>query len=205
MATAASRARVSAAGARVAALAALAVVGVAVAGAGCGGSTASRSQHPAPRASLPAGWRTVSTPSGDSTLAYPPDWAPGPSDSGSVSVYLGLSRASDIPRGYLNVTPQQGGESLRNWTAFRVSHNREEGDRQLTTLSSVSGRRIGAATASCLDDVYRARVGTRAWHELACFVQGPRSGAVFVGAAQPRDWAAVGPVIRRSLAVLGER
>ena len=211
MATAASsqarrvpRRRVPAVGA-LAALAAFAVL--AVAGCGSSGSSASSASGTSgrvPSISPPAGWHTVKTAAGDSTLAYPPGWAAGQSDAGSVSAYLGLS-AADIPRGYLNVTPQQGDESLKGWSAFRLSHNRDEGDRNVTLISSVDRRRIGAATASCVNDVYMARVGTHRWHELACFVQGPRSGSVFVGAAQPKDWPALQPVIERSLAALEQR
>lgn len=166
---------------------------------GAGGSGAAVSA----RVALPAGWRTARTASGDSTLAYPPGWSRGQSDAGTVSVYLDMS-AAGIPRGYLNVTPQQGDESLSNWRSSRLAHNREEGDRQVTLLSSGS-RRIGAATANCVSDVYGARVGGRHWHELACFVQGPQTGAVFVGAAQPRDWPALAPLIQRSLMATVQR
>jgi hypothetical protein len=150
---------------------------------------------------VPPGWHTVTTASGDATLAYPPGWVGGHSDPGTVSVYLGLSRR-DIPRGYLNVTPAEGDETLDGWTAFRLAHNRQEGDGQVKPISSVHGMRIGAATANCVTDVYTAEVGGRNWRELACFVQGRRASAVFIGAAGPRDWPALAPQIDTALASL---
>ena len=190
------RSRLVAAGV-LATLAAAAVVVVLAGGSGSPSRTTSIGS------SVPAGWRTVTTSSGQATLAYPPGWFAGHSDPGTVTAYLHLS-AADVPRGYLNVTPRQSTESLAGWVGFRLAHNREDGDAAVRLLSSTR-MRIGAASATCLSDTYVAKVGTRHWRELACFVQGRRAGSVFVGAAKPADWPVLGPAIERSLATLAQR
>ena len=49
--------------------------------------------------------------------------------------------------GYLNITPQQGQETLANWASFRPAHNQEEGDSNLMALASATGFQFQGARA----------------------------------------------------------
>jgi hypothetical protein len=100
--------------------------------------------------------------------------------------------------GYLNVTPRQGPEKLSGWTAFRVAHNADEGDRNVTKLAGATGLRFLDGPGSCVKDSYSTQVGTH-YIEIACIVQGARSTSVIVGAAPPGSWAQVSPQLERAI------
>jgi hypothetical protein len=100
--------------------------------------------------------------------------------------------------GYLNATPRQGTESLRNWAEFRVDHNRDEGDRQVRLLADATGLRFRSATGSCVLDSYRTESGHR-YRELACIVSGRSATTVIVGAAPPDRWDAEAPTLEQAI------
>jgi len=145
-------------------------------------------------ARVPRGWPVARLAAG-ATLAYPPNWRPIESDAGSASA--ALLEHGQI-RGYLNVTPQSGAETLANWARFRPAHNREEGDRKLVLDAAQTGLRFRSGTGSCVVDHY-ATVSAH-YREIACIVRGARSTTVVVGAAPPRDWKLVYPELKRSIA-----
>src|SRR3954451_18663804 len=62
---------------------------------------------------MPPGWKLARLPSGHATFAYPSTWRPIRTDPGTASVAL-LGPRHSI-RGYLNLTPHQGAETLANW------------------------------------------------------------------------------------------
>jgi hypothetical protein len=172
-------------------------IAAAVLVAGCGGASRSHGgafawlQVGAP----PAGWTLARLPSGKATLAYPPGWRSIESDPGTVSGAL-LGPHGRI-RGYLNATPQSGGESLSNWARFRPAHNHEEGDRDVARDASARGLRFRTGSGSCVVDHY-ATVSAR-YKEIACIVRGSRATSVVVGAAEPADWQALAPKLERAI------
>jgi hypothetical protein len=100
--------------------------------------------------------------------------------------------------GYLNVTPKQGDEKLTGWASFRVSHNGEEGDRNVVRLASATGLHFLGASGSCVKDSYTTTIGSR-YTEIACIVKGADSTAVIVGAAPPESWARISPMVERAI------
>ena len=103
-------------------------------------------------------------------------------------------------RGYLNLTPVQGNEHLHGWAAFRIHHNREEGDRAVIRRAAAEGLRFRTGRGSCVIDEYRT--STAAYREIACLVAGRRAQTVAVGAAPPQLWPQMGRVLERAIAAL---
>lgn len=144
----------------------------------------------------PPGWRTSRLPDGTARLSYPPRWRSIRSDPGTVSAAL---RSGDGRiRGYLNATPQQGTETLANWSSFRVDHNRDEGDEAVRPVASATNLRFPGGRGSCVIDTYRSSTG-RSFREIACIVAGARATTVVVGAAPPAQWPRQGPAIERAI------
>src|SRR6476660_5283838 len=75
--------------------------------------------QPAPHA-----WKLARLPSGAASVGYPRSWRPIRTDAGTASVAL-MGHAKLI-RGYLNLTPRQGTETLANWPSFRIEHVGDE-------------------------------------------------------------------------------
>jgi hypothetical protein len=185
-------------------------IAVAVAGvlalAGCGAASHPAARHAAAPpagafawlrpAAPPAGWTVARLPSGRAALAYPPGWRPIRTDRGTVSAAL-LGSHGRI-RGYLNATPRSGAETLANWTRFRPSHNHEEGDRNVVRDAAAAGLRFPSGSGSCVVDHY-ATVSAH-YKEIACIVHGSQATTVVVAAAQPQDWPALAPDLRRAVA-----
>jgi hypothetical protein len=170
---------------------------------GCGAG-ASRSAHqtgaaafPALRpAPPPAGWRSAALPSG-AVLAYPAGWRPLAGDPGTASAALRDARGGFL--GYLNLTPRQARETLAGWPAFRVAHDREEGD--LVVTAQASARHVpfrDGARGTCVRDAYTTATHLR-FIEIACLIHGARANSVIVAAAPPREWARQWPALRRAL------
>jgi hypothetical protein len=146
---------------------------------------------PAPRA-----WQASRLPGGAARLAYPSGWHSIRSDPGTVSAAI-RTRTGGI-RGYLNATPQQGAETLSDWTSFRLAHNRDEGDVDVKQVASASDLRFRAATGSCVIDDYTSSTG-RHFREIACIVAGASATTVVVGAAPPSAWQHETPVLERAI------
>jgi hypothetical protein len=144
----------------------------------------------------PAGWSTAKLPGSAARLPAPPDWLSEHGDAGTRTEVL-RTRSGRIA-GYLNATPRQGTESLRNWAEFRVDHNRDEGDRQVRLLADATGLRFRSATGSCVLDSYRTESG-HPYRELACIVSGRSATTVIVGAAPPDRWDAEAPTLEQAI------
>jgi hypothetical protein len=146
----------------------------------------------------PAGWPTASIQAG-AAIRYPPGWERIKSDPGTVSV-AALARDHRFI-GYLNLTPRQGAETIGNWARFRVAHNADEHERDVTRLAAATGLRFGSARGSCVRDAYTTTTGAR-YIELACLVAGRRASVVVVGAAPPGAWSRTAPLLERAIASL---
>jgi hypothetical protein len=188
-------------------VAALALVSAAALAA-CGGSSGSGEAETGPPAPArpaafawldpappPVGWRTKDLPSGNGTLAYPAGWHLTRTDPGTVTA--ARTTGGEI-LGYLNITPRQGNENLRNWASFRPAHNVEEGDHDLVPLASATGLRFRGGQGSCVKDRY-ATQSAHHYVEIACIVGGPGATTVIVGAAPPTAWGQFSPVIERAI------
>ena len=148
--------------------------------------------------SAPDGWKLARLPSGKATFGYPRRWRPIRTDRGTASVAL-LGRGGSI-RGYLNLTPRQGTETLANWPTFRIEHQGEEGATEIRLIASGHGLAFRSGRGSCVIDSYRT---SRArYREIACLVAGTRTSSVIVGAAPSQTWAQQAATIERAIATL---
>ena len=185
---------------------ALALLALAATTAGCGRGSHPRAGPAAPASGAPwlrpgpapAGWPTLAIASG-AVMAYPSGWQPAAGDRGTATAVLRSPRGAFL--GYLNITPRQGAETIRNWAAFRPAHNAAEGDRQVRRLASYPALRFRAGHGACVQDRYVTRTGAR-YIELACLVAGQRATTVIVGAAPPRAWRKLAPQIERAISAL---
>ena len=73
----------------------------------------------------PAAWLRAGLPGQHAALFYPNSLRPMPGDHGTVTV--GRDSRSGTVLVYLNVTPRQGDETLRDWPGFRLAHLRDDG------------------------------------------------------------------------------
>ncbi len=117
------------------------------------------------------------------------------SDRGAISAaQFGASGSYLL---YLNATPRQGHEALRNWPQFRISHVAEEEHTTPRLLAASQGVRFLGGTGTCVIDTYVTKVKSNHYTEVACYVQGKTSSSVIIGAAPTADWAsASGPLMR---------
>ena len=143
----------------------------------------------------PSGWGTKDLPSGDATLTYPASWHLTRTDPGTVTA---ARTAGGEIQGYLNITPQQGDESLSNWASFRLAHNRDEGDSDLVPIAAATNLRFSDGRGSCVKDRY-ATASAHHYVEIACIVRGPAATTVIVGAAPPALWSRFSPMIERAI------
>ena len=146
----------------------------------------------------PAGWTVARTARGG-TLAYPPGWKQIKTDPGTASAAL-LGRGGRI-EGYLNATPNQGTETLANWSRFRPAHNRDEGDRNVRVLASARDLKFRGGRGSCVIDTYTTSKAS--YREIACLVVGRTSTAVIVAAAPVELWNRHAATLRRAVSSFG--
>jgi len=180
---------------------ALALLALAGAGlAGCGGAvthapTGARTFGWLGGGPAPVAWTTAGGRVGGGTLPRPQGYRTQAGDPGTLS-FARLDAGTIV--GYLNATPRQGPETLGGWTRFRVDHNAQEGDRDVSLSAAATDVRVGQARISCVSDSYRtSRSGYR---ELACLIARHGTSTVLVGAAPPSRWSDQGPVIERAIA-----
>lgn len=176
--------------ARAIALVSLSLVGTAA----CGSSTHRSFAWFGARAAPPS-WTLVRIADG-AQLAYPPGWRRAAGDPGTATADLVDAKGRFL--GYLNVTPRQGAEQPAGWGAFRVAHNRQEGDREVRELGTATGLRFLDGRGSCVEDSYRTVTNAR-YIEIACIVRGPASASVIVAAAPPAGWPRMSPVLERAV------
>ena len=145
----------------------------------------------------PAGWHDAVLPGGQAVLAYPPAMHLVTGDRGTVTAAQIDKSGSYLL--YLNATPRQGAESLRNWSRFRVNHLLGEDASAARLLAARRGLRFTGATGSCVLDTYVTKIKARHYTELACLVQGHRSASVIVAAAPAAGWPRVAAVLTRAV------
>lgn len=146
-------------------------------------------------AAAPAGWGAATTRSG-ATLAYPPGWHSIETDPGTASAAPAVPHGPLV--GYLNATPQEGNETLANWSRFRVKHVAAEGARRVHLVAAATGLRFRSGHGSCVIDSYST--AKRRFREIACIVAGSRPTTVIVAAAPAARWAEQAPVLERAVA-----
>jgi hypothetical protein len=134
----------------------------------------------------PAGWLSVEVPGQLAVLSYPSTAHPVYADPGAVAV-AAITPAGDYAT-YLNATPRQGGESLANWTRFRLDHLADDTAGPAKLLATAQGLAFRGGTGSCLLDDYTSRVGAHRYREIACLVSGDRGDSVLVAATLAADW-----------------
>jgi hypothetical protein len=149
------------------------------------------------RASAPPhAWQTTRLPDGTARLAYPPHWRSIRSDPGTLSAAV-RGQGGGI-HGYLNATPQQGAETLSDWSGFRLAHNGDEGDVNVRQVASASDLPFRDGRASCVIDDYTSSSG-HGYREIACIVAGSKATTVVVGAAPQRGWQREAPALERAV------
>jgi len=144
------------------------------------------------------GWRVTRISDG-ATLAYPSSWRALPGDGGTASAALRTPHGRYL--GYLNITPRQGGERERSWGAFRVRHNRGEGDTDVRLRAWARALRFRDGRGACVQDSYTTITRAR-YIEIACLVSGSGGADVIVGAAPPGAWRAEAPTIERAISAI---
>jgi hypothetical protein len=146
--------------------------------------------HPS---SPPTSWKVAR--SGGGALPYPPGWSRLKTDPGTASV--AVLGAGDRIDGYLNATPEQGTETLGNWSRFRPAHNRREGDSSVRLIASSDQLAFRSGRGSCVIDDYTTSKAT--YREIACLVSGPRASAVVVAAAPAALWKRQAATLERAV------
>jgi hypothetical protein len=134
----------------------------------------------------PDGWQDVSLPNGTAVLAYPRSMHALMSDRGTVSE--GLTAKSGTLLVYLNVTPKQGNETLRDWPGFRVGHLLDDDATGARITGHATGLAFRGGLGSCVLDAYTTKVHANHYREIACFIQGSRGASVLVAATPAADW-----------------
>ncbi|MGO4804789.1 hypothetical protein AB4089_06630 [Arthrobacter sp. 2MCAF15] len=145
----------------------------------------------------PAGWQSLELPDATAVLSIPPDAIAVEGDPGTVSA-TATAPNGDL-RIYLNATPQQGEESLSNWSEFRLAHLTGENAASANQLADRAGMPFRGGIGSCVEDTYVTRVGAHRYREIACLVAGSRGGSVLVAAAPADSWDLYSPVIEQAV------
>ncbi len=140
----------------------------------------------------------ASLPNGTAVLSYPPSLLPVAGDKDAVSAAR-LSPAGAFQL-YLNATPRQGAERLRNWAAFRLRLLRSDDAVSAREVAAAQGVRFRGGTGSCVIDGYVTRIGAHQYNEIACLVQGRTSVSVIVAAAPAATWTRARPLLFRAVA-----
>jgi len=144
----------------------------------------------------PSGWKRLAFPSSGAFLSYPSSLESVRHDNASIAVG-GRDRSGRIWV-YLNVTPKQGDETLADWPAFRLQHDRGETNAVHEDARAYGLTFIGGM-GSCVADHYLTRVVVHAYREIACFVQGRTKACVIVAAALVSDWPRAATLLERAV------
>jgi hypothetical protein len=168
-------------------------------------SRAAQSQAAAPAGfawfrpeSAPASWLRASVAGQRGVLSYPGTLRPMSGDAGTVT--YGLSTRAGAALIYLNVTPRQGGETLRNWPGFRTEHLREDGETDVRIDATSSMLSFRGGQGRCVVDDYTTKIHNNHYREIACYVQGATSAhtaSVLIAATRVVTWAQYGTLLER--------
>ena len=141
--------------------------------------------HPGP---APGAWLRASLTGHGATLSYPGSLRAEEGDHGTLA--FGSTARSGEVLVYLNVTPKQGDETLRNWPEFRLEHLREDGH-SAVHLDGVSGSlSFRGGQGRCVSDSYTTDIHHNNYHEIACIVRGAHATSVLVAATSTAAWRA---------------
>jgi hypothetical protein len=146
----------------------------------------------------PATWARVTAPTGLGTLSSPPGFRMVDGDPDTVS--LALRNSAGTYLGYLNVTPHEGDENLRNWAAFRLSHLLSDDAVTVHEDAAVQSVRTAGTMRSCVTDNYVTTVDHHHFHEVACYVTSGSLSSVVVAATPSGDPAHVWTQLERAVA-----
>lgn len=149
-------------------------------------------------AAAPAGWPHLTLPDGTAVLSYPPSLRRVAGDKDAVSAAR-LSPGGTYQL-YLNATPRQGAERLRQWAAFRLSLLRSDDAASAHEVAAAEGVKFRGGTGSCVIDNYVTRIGGHHYEEIACLVQGQAGASVIVAAAPAAAWVQARPLLLRAVA-----
>ena len=128
-------------------------------------------------------------------LAYPGGWHSVAGDAGTATAAPTGPRGSFA--GYLNATPQDGKETLANWSGFRVAHVADEGARHVRLNAAATGLHFRGGRGSCVTDSYSTEKAR--FREIACIVAGPQRTTVVVAAAPVSGWTRRALLLERAL------
>jgi hypothetical protein len=149
---------------------------------------------PAP---APAGWHQLTLPNGTAVLFYPPTMHRVMSDSDAVSAArLGPGGQYLL---YLNATPRQGEESLRNWASYRLRLLRSDEASRASLDAAAANQPFRGGSGSCVIDHYVTRMLAHRYTELACLVQGRTGASVIVAAALTTLWPSARAVLTQAV------
>ncbi len=148
--------------------------------------------HPGP---APGTWLHASLSGQRATLSYPGSLRPMHGDAGTVTV--GSTAKSGQVLVYLNVTPKQGGETLRNWTGFRLEHLREDGQYAVHLDGASTALHFHGGPGRCVIDNYTTKEHNNRYDEIACIVQGAHATSVLVAATSAAAWQANRALLER--------
>ena len=145
----------------------------------------------------PRAWLRASLPGQRATLAYPGSLRPMQGDPGTVTV--GSTSRTGAVLVYLNVTPRQGDETLRDWPSFRVDHLREEGQTAVHVDGVSPPLSFRGGQGRCVIDSYTTKVHHHHHHyrEIACYVQAAHAASVLVAATPAAAWQATAALLER--------
>ena len=146
----------------------------------------------------PAAWHTANLLGGQVVLAYPPAMHLVASDRGTVSAAQFTAAGGYLI--YLNATPKQSTETLRNWPGFRIEHLKKENAVTARLLAVSRGVRFLGGTGTCVVDDYVTKIKSNHYTELACFVRGQTTASVIVAAAPTARWPSASAVLMRAVA-----
>jgi hypothetical protein len=151
----------------------------------------------------PANWHRLGLPDGTAVLSYPPALRPIAGDRGTVSAALRSPAGAYLL--YLNSTPRQGGENLRNWAGFRLRLLASDDASSDHEDDAATGLKFRGGTGSCMIDDYVTRIGAHHYREIACLVQGRIAASVVVAAAPAARWASARPLLEQAVAAYSVR
>jgi hypothetical protein len=146
----------------------------------------------------PASWLQASLAGQSGVLSYPGTLRPMSGDAGTVT--YGLNTRAGAALIYLNVTPRQGGETLRNWPDFRTEHLREDGETEVRIDATSGTLSFRGGQGRCVLDDYTTKIHNNHYREIACYVQGTtgaHAASVLIAATRAVTWARYGTLLER--------
>jgi hypothetical protein len=143
----------------------------------------------------PGGWHQAALAARRAVLSYPGSLRPMPGDRGTVTV--GLTSPAGATLVYLNVTPRQGSETLRDWPTFRLAHLREDGDTAVRLDAASATLPFRGGHGRCVVDDYITRIRSNHYREIACFVQAAGDASVLIAATPAAAWGRYGALLER--------